>query len=338
MPTLRELGERAIISKILPRYCTAIGDDCAAISINGQDLILTTDPVPAPAAQVIGGDADLYWVGHLLVTINASDLAAAGAHPLAFLSAIECQPELEVDHFERLLLGIADACAAENLNYVGGNLKESSKLTATGTAVGLCERGAALHRSGAKNGDLLLSIGRGGIFWRDAIAIRRGQMIKDKTSSPVFRPLSQVRNMEVLAKRIPISASMDNSDGLLATVSQLAAVNNLSVVVELDKLTVPDSSFLNLDMARLWLGWGDWNVLIGVPPVHEQSVFDCAEQHGFFALTIGEFRNGSAQAFVRRKGLTQGAPRLESERFAADSWFSSGIDGYINLLLELPLP
>jgi thiamine-monophosphate kinase len=338
MATLRDLGERAIVSNILPKFCSPAGDDCALVALNGRDLVLTTDPVPDPAAHVIGGDGDLYWMGHLLVTINASDLAAAGAHPLAFLSAIECPPELEVDRFERLLQGIGDACIAENLRYVGGNLKESSKVAATGTAVGVCERGKALHRRGAKNGDLLLSIGRGGIFWRDAIALRRGATIRDKTASPVFRPLSQIKNMEILANHIPISVAMDNSDGLLATAAQLATINHLSIIIDLDKLSVPDSGFLELDSARLWLGWGDWNILIAVSPDHEPSVVELAGRHGFFVSTIGEFKDGFAGAFVRRKDKIQEAPRLESERFAADSWFSSGINGYIKMLLELDLP
>lgn len=32
------------------------------------------------------------------------------------------------------------------------------------------------------------------------------------------------------------------------------------------------------------------------------------------------------------------APRLESERFAQDSWFGSGIQGYVDLLLGVDLP
>jgi len=32
------------------------------------------------------------------------------------------------------------------------------------------------------------------------------------------------------------------------------------------------------------------------------------------------------------------APRLESERFAKDSWFTAGIEGYIQALLQVELP
>ena len=61
---------------------------------------------------------------------------------------------------------------------------------------------------------------------------------------------------------------------------------------------------------------------------------------GFYVevTTIGNFRNGGAQVFIDRGGKTGPAPRLESERFAADSWFSEGIQGYIDRLLSVNLP
>lgn len=308
------------------------------MSLGDFEIVLTTDPAPDPAAKVIGGDGDLYWMGRLLVTINASDLGAAGARPLAFLSAIECQPDMLVEDFERLLSGIKDACSTEGLEYVGGNLKESSKLTATGMAVGYCTRGSALHRSGARNGDILLSVGPGGIFWRDALMLRRGRAVADKTASPVFQPVSQVRNMALLASRVPISVAMDNSDGLLATAEQLASTNGMSVIIDLDQLTVPNADALEIDQARLWLGWGDWNVLVGVSADAVPAVVETADNHGFAVKVIGQFKTGVARALVRRSSVLREAPRLESERFAADSWFATGIDGYVKLLLEINLP
>jgi hypothetical protein len=41
---------------------------------------------------------------------------------------------------------------------------------------------------------------------------------------------------------------------------------------------------------------------------------------------------------VRRGRKTLGAPQIESERFAKDSWFVGGIDAYIEILLKTPLP
>src|ERR1017187_10744075 len=114
MPTtLRDLGERYILRHIIPEYCERAGDDCAVMNLPSSDIIVTTDPVPVPAARLIGGDPDPYWVGWLLVVINASDLAAAGAPPLGFVSALELEADSAVELLQRLLLGTRDACRIE---------------------------------------------------------------------------------------------------------------------------------------------------------------------------------------------------------------------------------
>jgi thiamine-monophosphate kinase len=63
MTTLGDLGERRILAEIIPRFVANAGDDCAVLGVNGQNIVVTTDPVPPPAAHVIAGDADLYWMG-----------------------------------------------------------------------------------------------------------------------------------------------------------------------------------------------------------------------------------------------------------------------------------
>src|SRR4051812_16737628 len=101
MNTLTHYGERKLIELVVSRYCRSLGDDCAVLPIGGEDLIVTTDPVPEPAAYLIGGDPDPYWAGWLLVTINASDLAAAAAKPVGFLAAVEAPGNTDVSEFER---------------------------------------------------------------------------------------------------------------------------------------------------------------------------------------------------------------------------------------------
>lgn len=334
--TLQDIGERRITQDVLPKYCQPAGDDCAFVTLGEHDIVLTTDPVPEPAAKLIGGDPDLYWTGRLVVTINASDLAAAGAKPLAFVSAIECSPSLPLSDLERLLEGVRDGCNSEGLAYVGGNMKEASRFAVTGTAIGTVRKGDGLHRSGAKPGDLLYSLGYGGAFWRDALRIRAGLSI-DKSSSPLFAPSSQVRQMQALLDHVRPSVSMDNSDGLLATLSQLAAANNMLVSLNLEALTVEDTTDLAIDPCRLWLGWGDWNVIIAIPPDKESALLRFRETLDAQVVEIGVFSAGPPIVRVTRQGRSATAPRLESERFARDSWFTSGIEGYIRLLESVPL-
>lgn len=340
--TLGDLGERRLIRDVLPQYCSPSGDDCAAFLAPSASLVITTDPVPEPAAKVIGNDIDLYWMGWLLVTINCSDIAAAGAAPAVFVAAIEAPAVTRLLDFERLLAGIRDACSEHGIRYVGGNLREASRLTATGTAVGAVEAGLPLSRSGANVGDVVVSVGMGGTFWRDAFSVRRGGSVK-KECSPLFRPIAQVRAMMDLRARNLVSAAIDNSDGLLPSLEQLARSNNVGIEIETRLLRASHSttSGKDLDPARLWLGWGDWNVIFAIRPDRLAEAMQVAAQSGHTLVPIGRVvephPNSHLVVLVGRDERLP-APRIESERFAKDSWFSAGIGAYIALLESAILP
>jgi thiamine-monophosphate kinase len=331
--TLRALGERVIVSSILPRFSKSSGDDCAYLPVGAESIVVTTDPVPIPAASFFGGDPDLYWAGWLLVTINASDIAASGASPLGFLAAIEAPPSLDLVSFERLLEGVRDACALYKLEYVGGNLKESEKFHAVGIALGRV-RGKGLRRDGARPGDILVSVGAGGIFWRDVLRLRAGQALVQRDLSPVFRPVAQLDAMAIASEFL--SASIDNSDGLLPSLVQLAQASSVSIVLDLDRLTV-DGVDGDVDPARLWLGWGDWNVVATVSAHSEPTLRARLSAAGHIVTSIGVVTDGSG-VVVKRGAAEAVAPRLESERFAADSWFATGPEEYLRRMLSISLP
>lgn len=310
MRTLIDLGERQILQTIIPRFVAGAGDDCAVIKLPLGELVATTDPVPPPAAASIGRDDDPFWMGWLLVTINASDLAAAGACPLAFLAAVECEAKREVSAFERLLEGIKAACDDAALAYVGGNIREAKGLAAVGVGLGLCHPHRALGRTGAQDGDLVLSVGQGGIFWRDALKMLDGKGPVSKEKSPLYKPRSQIRVMHHLASRGLIRAAMDNSDGLLPTLSELASKNALGIELDVDLLVVPELTAQERpDQARMWLGWGDWNVIACVSPDRSDEAIGRSEELGAVVVHIGRFSSGHSGVLLRRGESIIAAPR-----------------------------
>lgn len=339
MSTLLDLGEREILRTLIPKFANGAGDDCAVIETSAGQFVVTTDPVPPPAAHLIGQDDDPYWMGWLLVTINVSDLAAAGARPLGFVAAIEAEASRSVESFERLFLGVSDCCKQAGIPYVGGNIRESSKLSGVGTAFGICDNYPALTRRGAADGDLVISVGAGGTFWRDATRLLAGAKLPDKLSSNVFSPRSQIQYMSEFARRGLISAAMDNSDGLLPTLAELASKNGLGIELNLDFLTVSDVAAENAaDGARFWFGWGDWNVIACVSPNHFQGLQHLADRLGADVREIGQISNKFSNVVMRRGGVVVPAPRLESERFSRDSWMTIGISEYVRLLREVQIP
>ena len=337
MSKLCDLGERQLIDQVIRRHCSVAGDDCALVDLPGRRLAITTDPVPEPAAFVLAGDSDLYWKGWLLVTINASDLAAAGATPAGFVASIEAPPAASVKELDRMVEGIADACATEKIEYVGGNLREAKVFSATGTAVGTVPLAGGLSRSGARVGDLIFSVGKGGEFWRDALLVRAGHCV-DKRISRLFRPVSQLRVLGDFARSGHIEAAIDNSDGLLTSLEQLADASEVGIEIDLDQLTVSNWEQTGADdPARLWLGWGDWNVLVAVGHAGSQAICDLAVDLGADVVHIGKVVEESG-VVLTRGDARQSAPRLESERFSPDSWFTAGISSYVDRMLSCPIP
>lgn len=333
---LGDLGERKILSDIIPRFVRGSGDDCAIIGKLEGSLVITTDPVPSPAARMIGGDDDLFWLGWLLVTINASDIAAAGACPSSFVAALDLPTTLEVSALERLLEGIAASCKANGLTYVGGNLREADKVAAVGTAVGSTSV-EPLTRKGARPGDRLVVIGNAGHFWADCERIRMGMTVSKQTS-PVFSPVSQARYIWQANEKKLIRCAMDTSDGLAPSLTELSQVNRLGIDIDLPLIRAA-SDFPGVDIRseRLWMGWGDWTVVAAVDPQNLEVLTEMLSNLGSVATPIGTFLPGE-KVRLNDGQHSMDMERLESERFAKDSWFAAGIDAYVKLLKDFPLP
>jgi thiamine-monophosphate kinase len=186
-------------------------------------------------------------------------------------------------------------------------------------------------------GDVVVSIGQGGIFWRDAITrLSVGEPV-DKAVSPVFSPRSQIEIMWKLAEAGLVRTAMDNSDGLFPSLVELCEKNGLGIDLELERLEVPDLRS-EIDPARLWLGWGDWNVIAGVSPDALVEARDLANANGAKLVEIGTFTSTHNSLLLHRGGRSMLAARLESERFARDSWMLGGLAAYIKLLQEVQLP
>jgi hypothetical protein len=123
----------------------------------------------------------------------------------------------------------------------------------------------------------------------------------------------------------------------------LAIINRCDILLNLSKLAVPGLSnarrITKVEPARLWLGWGDWNVIATVNENDLAGAQEIVAAAGGALVEIGKVVGpGPGKVSVTRNGITREAPRLESERFAKDSWFVGGIQSYVKLLLEVYLP
>jgi thiamine-monophosphate kinase len=200
--------------------------DAELVRLPGGDLVLalTTDALAEEIAT--GLYADPWLIGWMLVTVNASDLAAVGAEPLGLLLCETLPPGADGDWIAALQRGIADASGAYGLPVLGGDTNAGRAPHLAATAVGLLT-GQPVTRCGARAGDLLFASGPLGTGGAYALA----QLMRPGSAAEVpFRPLARLA--EGRALRGIASACMDTSDGAIATLDELMARSGVGFRLE----------------------------------------------------------------------------------------------------------
>jgi thiamine monophosphate kinase len=133
---------------------------------------------------------------------------------------------------------------------------------------------------------------------------------------------------------------MDTSDGLAPKLEELSQVNKLAIEVDLANLswtgTVPPPAGCRPEV--YWFGWGDWTVVTAVSSSALGKFAEFCKANEIKYADIGQFIEGEPSVILRNGATTLRATRLESERFAADSWFREGIQAYEKRLFSYPLP
>ena len=268
-----------------------IGDDAALLQpAPGMQLVACTDTLNAgvhfPAATVPQA------IGWKALAVNLSDLAAMGAEPAWALLALSL-PQADAAFVEALADGLARLAAQHGVALVGGDTTRGP-LGLTVTALGQVAAGAALLRSGARVGDVVLVTGTLG----DAaagleIAQRASQGGVDAHAAWLRQRLDYPapRVAAGLALRGLATACIDLSDGLLADLRHLCKASGVGAEVELDALPLSPAlrASVPVAQAQAWaLGGGDdYELCFCVAPAQVDPALARAQAAGVAARVIG---------------------------------------------------
>lgn len=269
---------------------TGVGDDGAVIQVrDGHDLVVTTDTMVS-GTHFFAND-DPRALGHKLVTVNISDLAAMGAEP-AWLSLALTLPEVNPTWLSRFSAGIHETAEYYNCQLIGGDTTRGP-LSLTMTAKGLVPRGKALTRSGAKVGDYIYVTGTLG----DAalgLKLQQGlHQVSKKHHTHILQrfqfPSARVALGQAL--RNIANSAMDLSDGLYGDIQHILRRSNVGAHIDVQKLPLSQALKDSCDNATAYAlalsGGEDYELLFTVPENKRGSLDVLLSPYGVAVTCIG---------------------------------------------------
>jgi thiamine-monophosphate kinase len=261
------------------RPCTfGLGDDAAVLTIpDGHDLVVTTDAV-ASGVHFFAEDSarDIGWKA---LAVNASDLIAKGAKPLAYQMALAFDGTPTETWVKDFADGLRAAQTAFGLYLSGGDTdNRKGPLTITITAFGTVPKGRMVRRDTASVGHKIFVSGTIGdstlglLVRHNPERAPRWGLTRDQQNhllSRYLRPLPAVDLRAAILEHA--SAAMDISDGLAQDLGKLAAASGVGAVIEANRVPVSEAAqralAQNADlMTRIVSGGDDYEMLVAVAP------------------------------------------------------------------------
>ena len=237
MVRIGEIGERGLIedfmSFIRPEGRIGPGDDAAVI---GKDTVVTTDVVTFDRHFPAGMSYEQF--GWYAAAVNFSDLAAMGARPIAFLSALALPEDLEAQAAYDIMSGIDQCCEFCGTGIAGGDTKFGPGIVA-GTAIGSMDGRKPMTRSGAVPGDIVAVTGPLGSPAAGFISIDEGLELPEARQA-LYVPIPRVEEGVAMASTGVVSSCMDLSDGLGTALNTICRSSGVGIDIERSFLPVGD--------------------------------------------------------------------------------------------------
>jgi len=356
---LRQLGERSLLKIISDKFknlyndkaylIKGIGDDCAAMAVpEGKAIVTTVDACPTPVICLID-EMDYWYYGWFTMIISLSDLASMGADPKGMLLSVEAPIDMKLKDFNRFYDGIIEASQSFDCPIIGGNVKDSTKFAATSTAIGYVDKNLMLQRNNAEAGDVVVVLGDMGTFWSGVISKLRQLNIdfSNEDMQVLFKnlkkPVPRLKEGKALLEYHISKCAMDCSDGLIACFYDLAENGrHIDLKIDLSDFKA-DSAVENIaevsgiDIEKLLMTWGNWQLVCTVKREkmqHLQAIMRALECP---VNVVGEVVAGSGKVWykdLKQEGILN---YITSERFTNSSYFSFGLEAYLNYLIHEPL-
>jgi len=288
-----------------------IGDDAAVLAPSaGAELVLAVDMMVEERHFPSGADAE--GLGHKILAVNLSDMAAMGARPRWALlaGALPGVDEAWLEAFTRGLFALADA---HGVALVGGDTTRGPRNLCL-TIAGEVPAGTAVRRSGAQPGDDVWVSGTLGDAML-ALAALQGRTALDASTLNALRPRLERPTPRVAlgqALRGVAAAMLDVSDGLTGDLGHLLDASGVGAEIAVARIPCAPALAArlaggerDLALACLLAGGDDYELCFAARSHAREAVAAAAHAAGVPVARIGTIVPRDAGLVVRDE---RGAP------------------------------
>ena len=268
-----------------------VGDDCAMFALQpGYQLAVSTDTLIQ--GRHFFSDADPRLIGHKLLAVNLSDLAAMGAQPKGCLLALSL-PHIADSWLKAFAQGLLDLAAQANCPLIGGDTTRSQHEIVLGlTVLGQVPMATALRRDVARVGDDIWLTGYLGAP-RLALAYLTAELPMDTERLAQARLLlEQPQPPFAFAPHLVghAHAGIDISDGLLQDLQHVLKASHCGADIYWDALPMHPSLFgleQTLQQAYVLTGGDEYQLCFTANPQKRVFLQQLATTQGVHLTRIG---------------------------------------------------
>lgn len=339
MRLMNDILENRLLSRwgeLLPRAPGQVGGlhetDAELVDLgDGRLLALTVDAVVEEVS--VGLYRTPRTVGRIAAVSSLSDLAAVGADALGVLVCATLPRTDRATVQTRVAEGLRETLDPAGIFALGGDTNEGDRLSLAVTAAGLVPRDGVITRVGARPGDRVFAsglLGSGGAL-AGSVLMGLGDMQEE-----AFRPATRLREGALL--RGLASCCMDTSDGFVATIDQLARINDVGF-----RITARPADLLHPAAVQVCAATGmpafpflasyhgEFELVFTVPPARVTALEERARTAGWAPISVG--------VVERESGIRFGDVDVDAARLRNALETSGGdMAAYLRRLLEVNVP
>lgn len=268
------------------------GEDVAVVRAEAEGLLaLKSDPITFATSRP----------GYYTVTINANDIATAGAVPRWMTVTILLPPKTVPAVARQLVEDLRSVAAEAKLELVGGHTEITDAVVrpvVSGTVVGVVDREALLRKDAVRAGDVIVMTKTAGLEGTAILADEASAALREaglsretiEEARQFTSRLSIVPEARVAAGVSGVRCLHDVTEGGIATaIEEVALATGHELTVDLDRIRIDRATTaicgaLSLNPLGLI---GSGSLLACVSPDAEEELLSALEGAGVPAATIG---------------------------------------------------